>query len=277
MALAELRVVADRAQQETRRCACLLSASLGKRKVSGPPDPGSASMTARGMCDARKRSTEDNWPHLGVLIGTIQRHECWNDDLRPVFREFPMLGSESTLAARAALTSRAQGLYEPFYRALLGTDGLFDLDHILAVARSVGLDAERLARDMDAPSLDALIERNAAVANALDVRGPRACVIGDGMIRGALPLEQFRAAIADARVAGFHMGNPGRKHLRQVLSLFHQSECRHSICECSMLTPNPATLLGARALLGFVAHATSGHVEEPGGGVPICPRVSVRA
>ena len=104
-----------------------------------------------------------------------------------VFKEFPILGPESTLAARAALASRAQGLYEPFHWALLGADGPFDLDHILAVARSVGLDAERLARDMEDPALDALIERNAILANALGVRGTPAFVIGDSMIRGALP------------------------------------------------------------------------------------------
>ena len=80
-------------------------------------------------------------------------------------------------------------------------DGLFDLDHILAVARCVGLDAERLARDMEAPAPDALIERNAILANALGVRGTPAFVIGDGMIRGALPVEQFRAAIVNVRVA----------------------------------------------------------------------------
>ena len=74
------------------------------------------------MRDARKRSTEDTWPRLGILIGTIQRHECRNDDLRCVFREFPMLGPESTLAARAAPASRAQGLYWPFHRALLWAD-----------------------------------------------------------------------------------------------------------------------------------------------------------
>ena len=110
-----------------------------------------------------ERSSEDTY--LGVLIGTIQRHECRNDDLRLVFKKFPILGPESTLAARAALASRAQGLYEPFHGALLGADGPFDLDHILAVARSFGLDAERLARDMEDPYLDALIERNAILAN----------------------------------------------------------------------------------------------------------------
>ena len=104
-----------------------------------------------------ERSTGDVRLHLGVLIGTIQRHECRNDDLRLVFREFPILGPESTLAARTALASPAQGLYEPFHWALLGAEGPFDLDRILAVARSIGLDAERLARDMEDPALDALI------------------------------------------------------------------------------------------------------------------------
>ena len=74
------------------------------------------------MREARKRSREDIWLHFGVLIGTIQRHECRNDDLRSVFKKFPILGPEPMLAARAALASRARGLYEPFHRALLRMD-----------------------------------------------------------------------------------------------------------------------------------------------------------
>ena len=74
-----------------------------------------------------------------------------------------MLGPVSTPAARAALASRVPGLYEPFRWAPLGADGPFDLDRMLAVARSVGLDAERLARDMEDPALDAPIERNAGL------------------------------------------------------------------------------------------------------------------
>ena len=43
--------------------------------------------------------------------------------------------------------------------------------------------------------------RNAILANALGIRGTPAFVTGYGMIRGALPLEMFRAAVAHARVA----------------------------------------------------------------------------
>ena len=132
---------------------------------------------------------------------TLEALLAENDDVRLVYKEFPILGPESTLAARAALASRAQGGYGPFHVALMESDGAFDLDHILAVARSVGLDPERLAQDMDEPAIDTLIERNAVLANALGVRGTPAFVIGDRMIGGALPLAEFRTAIADARQA----------------------------------------------------------------------------
>ena len=110
-------------------------------------------------------------PSNGTSAGTTT--------LRLVFREFPILGPESTLTARAVLASRAQGLYEPFHWAPLGADGPFDLDHISGGARSVGLDAERLACDMEDPSPDALIERNAILANVLGVRGPPEALTDD--------------------------------------------------------------------------------------------------
>ncbi|MDE0049844.1 MAG: DsbA family protein [Rhodospirillales bacterium] len=132
---------------------------------------------------------------------TVETLLAENDDLRLVFKEFPILGPESTMAAYAALAARGQGSYEAFHWALMETDGSFDRDHILSVARSVGLDTERLARDMEDPALDALIERNAALASALGISGTPAFVVGDRLIGGALPLEHFRIAIADARQA----------------------------------------------------------------------------
>ena len=57
------------------------------------------------------RAARITWLHLGVLIGTIERHECRNDDQRLVLKKFPIPGPESTLPERAALASRAQGLY----------------------------------------------------------------------------------------------------------------------------------------------------------------------
>ena len=132
---------------------------------------------------------------------TLETLLAENDDLRLVYKEFPILGPESTLAARAALAARAQGGYGPFHTALMEADGALERAHILEIARSVGLDDERLAQDMDEPAIDALIEGNAALAQDLGIRGTPAFVIGDRVIGGALPIAEFRTAIAAARQA----------------------------------------------------------------------------
>ena len=132
---------------------------------------------------------------------TVETLLAENDDLRFVFKEFPILGPESTMAAYAALAARSQGNYEAFHWALMEAEGSFDRDHIFSVARSVGLDTEQLARDMEDPALDGLIEKNAALASALGISGTPAFVVGDRLIGGALPLEHFRVAIAEARQA----------------------------------------------------------------------------
>ena len=132
---------------------------------------------------------------------TLETLLAENDDLRLVYKEFPILGPESAEAAQAALAARAQGLYEPFHWALLDVEGPLDFATIMEVARSVGLDDERLARDMEDPAITDVIARNYALADALGIRGTPGFVIGDRLIRGALPIARFRAAIADARAA----------------------------------------------------------------------------
>ncbi|SVC24716.1 uncharacterized protein METZ01_LOCUS277570, partial [marine metagenome] len=61
-------------------------------------------------------------------------------DIRIVYKELPILGPGSTLAARAALASRAQGNYLAFHSALMEDTREFDLHGILAIAESVGVD-----------------------------------------------------------------------------------------------------------------------------------------
>jgi predicted DsbA family dithiol-disulfide isomerase len=76
-----------------------------------------------------------------------------------------------------------------------------DLEGILAIAESVGLDAERLAEDMGDPAIDDTIRRNYSLAEALGISATPSFVIGEHVIRGAPSLDQFRAIVADTREA----------------------------------------------------------------------------
>lgn len=134
------------------------------------------------------------------VVGALQALLENEDGLKIVFKDLPVLGEESVQAARAALASREQGGYVPFHFALMQAQ---DLSHagIMAIARDVGLDAERLAQDMQAPAIQEAIDANYALADQLGIDGTPAFVIGDQLIPGAIGEAQLKQLI-DRQRAG---------------------------------------------------------------------------
>lgn len=124
------------------------------------------------------------------------------DDIRVVFKEFPVLGPDSVRGARAALAATLQDpeAYEDMHFALMGAQDLTAAG-IAAAAERLGLDADRLAEDMNSDAVRIELERNYALATAIGVEGTPAFVIGDQLLPGAVPMEELEAAI-DAAAAG---------------------------------------------------------------------------
>lgn len=119
--------------------------------------------------------------------------------IRRVYKEWPILGPESVFAARAALASRAQGRYLAFHDALMEARGRLDRDAVLTIAGRIGLDRERLVRDMEEPGTMDAIRRNYRLAEALELDGTPSFVIGDVVLRGGRDLETMRRLVAAAR------------------------------------------------------------------------------
>jgi protein-disulfide isomerase len=70
---------------------------------------------------------------------------------------------------------------------------------ILALAESVGLDIEKLQADMADPEIDAELSNNFKLAEALAIEGTPGFVIGEDIVRGAIPLARLRGHIEKAR------------------------------------------------------------------------------
>jgi protein-disulfide isomerase len=119
--------------------------------------------------------------------------------LRVVYKELPILGPDSELAARAALAAHRQGRYARYHAALMARRGPFDEATLLALASEHGLDATRLKADMARPEIVAQIDRNRALARDLGIRGTPAFVIGETIVPGAIDLETMRGLVAQAR------------------------------------------------------------------------------
>jgi protein-disulfide isomerase len=116
-----------------------------------------------------------------------------------VFKDLPILGEPSRIAALAALAARTQNKHLVLHDALMDYTGKLDRDRIMQIAGSVGIDVAKLQQDMEDPKLKQIIDRNISLASALGVRGTPAFVIGNQFVPGAVDADTLKRLIADAR------------------------------------------------------------------------------
>ncbi|TMJ72818.1 MAG: DsbA family protein [Alphaproteobacteria bacterium] len=131
-------------------------------------------------------------PSLEALLGEDRQ-------LRLVYKEFPVLGPESVTASKAALAARKQGKYDAFHRAMMTIKGQINDTAVYKTAESVGVDVDRLKRDMAAPEIARALKANTELADALDIRGTPGFIVGNEIVPGAIDLASLKQLIATAR------------------------------------------------------------------------------
>lgn len=134
------------------------------------------------------------FPDLMAVMETDKR-------LRVVFKELPILGPESTVAARAALAARKQGKYLEFHFALMDLRGQLTERRIMRTAQEVGIDTVQLARDMQAPEVAEQIQSNLDIAQQVGINGTPAMLIGNQFIPGAIDKATMEQLIAEVRAS----------------------------------------------------------------------------
>lgn len=122
-------------------------------------------------------------------------------DLRLVVKEFPILGAGSIYASRAAIASKKQGKYWEFHIKLMSTRGI-NAAQIERIAKEIGIDFEKLKKDMQAPEVTQEIEANLKLARSIGINGTPAFIIADRPVPGAVGIDILRTQIADVRAKG---------------------------------------------------------------------------
>ena len=122
-----------------------------------------------------------------------------DDNLRIVFKELPILGPSSELAAKAAIAASRQNLYIPFHNRMMSLKGRFDEKKLFDIAKEVGLDLTRLRKDMDLRGVQGVLDGTKALANKLSISGTPAIIVGSEIVRGAISKDRLKAMIAAAR------------------------------------------------------------------------------
>ncbi len=118
--------------------------------------------------------------------------------LKIVLKDFPVLGPGSVEAARVASAARNQlpgDRFWDFHYKLLGMHGPIGKAEALTVAKEMGLDMDRLAKDMTDPQIDAGLQQIMSMADALQINGTPSFVVGQEVVVGAVGYDQLKEKI----------------------------------------------------------------------------------
>lgn len=160
--------------------------------VAGNPD-GDVTIVAflDYNCPFCRRST----PELDRFIASDLK-------VKVIYKDWPILAASSVLEAQVALAAKYQGKYVEAHDALMGIKTRpATKDAIKAALKAAGIDIDRLNADLAAHDADitALLRRNLAEADALQLKGTPVFLIGPFVEAQEMNFDGFRQLVSEAR------------------------------------------------------------------------------
>ncbi len=118
-----------------------------------------------------------------------------------ILKEFPILGPDSETAAKAAIAvfKLDPKKYFAYHAVLIQLPGQKSEEVVLDQAKKLGLSPSKVKEEMNKPEVAEIIAANRALAGSLGVRGTPGFIIGGELIPGALPYDQLKQKVDEAR------------------------------------------------------------------------------
>ncbi len=150
-------------------------------------------------------------PHCKDMKPIVDKVMSGDAKLRVVYKELPIFGDSSRQAAAAALAAGKQGAdkYVKLHEALLAEEGPLNRDKVMQIAKSVGLDTDKLAKDMQSPDVQKQIDDNLQLAQTLQLIGTPTFIISKW---------QVGAKTNDVSKADFIPGMPTANELKDSIA-----------------------------------------------------------
>ncbi|MCE9673757.1 thioredoxin domain-containing protein [Myxococcus stipitatus] len=136
-------------------------------------------------------------PFCSRANATVQKLEDeYGKKLRVVMRQNPLsFHARAKPAALAALAAGEQGKYWEMHEKLFANQKKLDDASLEEFAKDVGLDIAKWKASMADPKLQAIIQKDQALAMQLGASGTPAFFINGRFLSGAQPLDSFKALI----------------------------------------------------------------------------------
>jgi protein-disulfide isomerase len=108
-----------------------------------------------------------------IVAGLIKQ----NPNLKVIIKQLPIFGGNSDFAARAALAAMKQNHFPQMHDALFNQENPLSKQSVLDIAKNLGLDIEKLQKDMNDPAISKQIRDNFQLAQDLRLMGTPAFVL----------------------------------------------------------------------------------------------------
>ena len=123
-------------------------------------------------------------------------------NIRFVLKEFPILGEQSDLASRFAISIRQIGGDAPYkaaHDALLTMRADISIASLDALATKLGFDPAVINTHMKTAGVSAVIAQNRALGEQMLISGTPTFIVQKTMLRGYVPLDGMREVVAEER------------------------------------------------------------------------------
>jgi protein-disulfide isomerase len=139
-----------------------------KQLLHNPGDPSAdspiATVTLVEFMDFKYPLSERMDP---AIQGLIQE----NPSFRVIYKIIPIHGEVSVFAAKAALAANLQGKYIEYHKAMMAVGKALTQDKIISIAKSLGIDTDKLKIDMNGPVVKKQLDDNMKLFHTIGLLG----------------------------------------------------------------------------------------------------------
>lgn len=135
------------------------------------------------------------------VVDDVNKLAETDDNVKIIYKEFPILGPTSETAARWALAASNQDKYVEFHTALMKASGRIDENMLERVGKDLGLDVEKLREDAQSDTISDYLDETRQLAQELSITGTPGFIVEDEIYPGAVQYEQMKEIVAEKRAA----------------------------------------------------------------------------
>ena len=131
-------------------------------------------------------------------------------NLQVIVKEFPIFGDNSDYVAKVAISSHLQGKYASMHSELMTAERPLDLEKVDKIAVEVGMNSQRMARDIQSDEIAKELTETLELAKNLGVVGTPAFVIAwdvstkniqSFFLPGSAPYDSFDKIMKRSKIA----------------------------------------------------------------------------